>query len=271
MSSATPKTTLLQRNLFGRTIIGQKRERAYERQNVPFSFTIDVNALPVTPANSFVVLPDTYLFCNIPDDVGGLVITGCEVNFRDKSAASSSTSTCESPSSVGKDVSTGIFTTLLEKKSIADGKEELPRINLNMYVLDTNRRAIAKPVAVATLPLASGKPSRSAPITFDPATKAIFVPLETHEKINLTLSPNSSVMMSPSVASVEGLKAAKKLVEEAAKSANIVPTLTLSGYVIDLEEADEDAEEECKASKNNINVLVKRMLLKMGRQSAFTA
>ena len=290
------------RNLFSRTIIGQKRERGYERQNVPFSYTIDVSAAPadaaagaaVTAAGGFVTLPDTYLFANVLDDVGGVVVTRCEVGFRDTSAATSSSGT-DSPQTVDAAVVDAIF----EKLTGAAASAAAPTlINLNLYVLDpASRRALAKPVAVATVPITAATASASlssfrvsatapAELTSSSSSSSLAAsPRATVERLGVALNPHTSAMIAPAIAGgAKGLAALKAAVAAAAGgSATIVPTVTVSGYIIDTEEEEkadgDDAEAEAapavvvdmKARQQAAGIHARRLLLKMGRQSSFTA
>ena len=297
------------RNLFSRTIIGQKRERAHERQNVPFSYTIDVSAAPadaaagaaVTAAGGFVTLPDTYLFANVLDDVGGVVVTRCEVGFRDTSAATSSSGT-DSPQNVDAAVADAIFEKLSGAANASSAAPAPTLINLNLYVLDpASRRALAKPVAVATVPitaatasasLSSFRVSATAPAELPSSSSSSSLaasasPRATVERLGVALNPHTSAMIAPAVAGgAKGLAALKAAVTAAAGgSATIVPTVTVSGYIIDTEEEEEekadgdDAEAEAapgvvvdmKARQQAAGIHARRLLLKMGRQSSFTA
>lgn len=288
-----------QRNLFGKTIVGQKRERFYESQNVPFSFTVDVNSVPsssllpntntntasssssstTTAAGVFITLPDTYLFCNVPEEVSAAMVTDITVSFR-RSNSEGSTNTNATAEVTKK-----------TQKALEEASAAKDVINLNVYVLDSNRKAQSRPITVATVPIVGASftavPAAIAGSGNNASSSSPSLLALSSAKVNIPIGSKTSLMLSPSVAS-EKLLAKVNAALSSCLAAALGDsdaagrlTVTIGGYIID-EEAEEEADAEASSAvaitaegEKKItptgSVHVKRLLIKMGRQSNLTA
>lgn len=205
-----PEKPKWHRNLFSKTLVGQKRERQTNGHQVPFNFSIEVSQVPppTVPPTAFVPLPDTFLLLNVPEDIAGAVLTSCTLNV----------------------------------PFVGDSQDtKLPSlsVNLNIYVLDVNRRAQQKPISVASL-------SSSGALA---------------TKINVPLNAKTSVMISPGTDD-------RMLLEQLTKGGSSCPSVSLMGYIIDEEGADREADDEKVEKTLQMSTTVRRFLAKMARQSS---